>query len=410
MPIKSHSNNRVLPANARAADVATKAIYEILPAQQMRTYNAFRVQGYQGLLYNRLQQGRKCTCQASQKQLNSRLDRDGKATVGAINQLLTGSATFDVSPYGSTPHRDSPFTNEVSPLAPVNPFQGVFDVVGTDLHDHPSTRISDEPTFGDNGPLDPMVDIEQLVGDFDAAHLGFTDVTCGVCFGTGFVGGYAPFHGQRIILTPADVNLGLSTIDYTAKPWSATTEQSFSVSLVLPLGALGLDSLKLWNGYRPCVANFSVDGTPIANDIQILKYCDGRVHTLEVTAPETKWTHLELQLALSVESPYFEFPKLTKGSDTSLLEQLEPFQIIMSPNVPSVRPEDVIVESTFGKTLIVQNSNWWNTRKQDVLGWECNVRVIQPQELYRILPARGRVQTKSRTTNAVHDNIIGNRT
>jgi hypothetical protein len=116
------------------------------------------------------------------------------------------------------------------------------------------------------------------------------------------------------------------------------------------------------------------------------------------------WTHLEIQFNVSKESAYFEFPKLKKGSDITKIDTTEPFNIILSPNIPSLRPLDIIVESTFGKCLVVQNSDWWNTRNRQVLGWECTVRVIQPQELYRILPVRGRVLTKNVTTNLVRTN------
>jgi hypothetical protein len=57
MPVKTSNNNRILPANGRAVDVAKRAIQEILPVQQMRYHDAFAVQGYEGVLYNRLGQG-----------------------------------------------------------------------------------------------------------------------------------------------------------------------------------------------------------------------------------------------------------------------------------------------------------------------------------------------------------------
>ena len=68
---------------------------------------------------------------------------------------------------------------------------------------------------------------------------------------------------------------------------------------------------------------------------------------------------------------------------------------------------DVIVESQLGKILVVQSVDTWKTRQRSILGWEIQVRVIQPQELFRILPARGRIKSKDRTTEFSRDNVRG---
>lgn len=111
-------------------------------------------------------------------------------------------------------------------------------------------------------------------------------------------------------------------------------------------------------------------------------------------------THLEMQFGLSKEPVYFEIPKLTKTSDISLLEQQEPFQIIVSPDIPHLDSMDIIADSQLGKILIVQNANPWNTRNRNMLGYECQVRVAQPQELWNILPRRRHVTGQKRVRAA----------
>ena len=86
---------------------------------------------------------------------------------------------------------------------------------------------------------------------------------------------------------------------------------------------------------------------------------------------------------------------------------MEPFQIVLSPNVPTINSQDIIVESQLGKVLVVQSVNTWKSRQRSILGWEIQVRVIQPQELYRILPPRGRIMSKDRTTLNSRDNVTG---
>jgi hypothetical protein len=409
VPFVNPTNNRVLPANARASDVAEKAISEIIPVQQRRAYDAFRVQGIECLHYNHLTQGRKCLCQSAQKQLNGILDETGKADVGTLNKMLTGNMSFNITPYDHNEDRVAPGSTargETSPFAPVNKNQGVFDIKVFDEPDFPLADQVDGPDFGDNGPVDP-IDIDQMVGDWDASTMGFSDVACPICFGTGFVGGFAPYHAHRQVFTVADVQLGLmSEIDTLARPWTAQTETGFNVITVLPAGALGADAFRVWNMAVPVNAQFTIDGTAITSVPQLLTYCDGKPHLIGATFVG-KFSHFEIQFNLTTESVYFEFPRRPSSADTSLLEQMEPFQIIISPNCPTIASMDVIVESQLGKVLVVQNVNPWNSRQRNMLGWEVQVRVIQPMEKFRILPARGRVPTKNRTTEMVRDNVRG---
>ena len=66
---------------------------------------------------------------------------------------------------------------------------------------------------------------------------------------------------------------------------------------------------------------------------------------------------------------------------------------------------DVVVESTFGKHFVVSESQWWNDRDRNVLGWDVQARVIQPEEILFGLPRRRRMG--QRTTNTVRDNVNG---
>ena len=414
MPVVERSNNRILPANARASDVAERAVNEIIPIQQRRYYDAFRIQGIQAVHYSNLKSGRKCNCQSGQKQLNGLLNEQGKASEGTINEMLTGtggpsqsgSFSFNITAYNHDQQRVTGVNDQTSPYAPVNKNQGVFDIVTND-EEFPFADVVNGEGFGDNGPVSD-VDIDALVGDFDASAFGFSDVSCPICFGSGFVGGYAPYHAHRQVLTVADVQLASDgEIDTLQRPWVANTS-TFSVIVVLPRGAIGVDVFRVWNLANPTNAQFAIDGQPLNSVTQLLAKCDGKRHVVTATV-NGPFSHLEMQFNLTTESVYFEFPRRGSSSDTALLEQMEPFQIIVSPNLPTIDSEDVIVESQLGKVLLVQNSNPWNSRNRAILGWEVQVRVIQPQELYRILPKRGRVMTKDATTRMTRDNVSGPR-
>jgi len=405
MPFINKTNNRILPANARAADVAEKAVQEIVPVAQSRFYSAFRVQGVQAILYSRLTSGRKCNCQSARKQINGILDRNGKASNGVINQLLTGDLNFDVTPYNFNQERYLPEASgtngQTSPTASGNKNQGVFDIA-TNEEVFPFANVQ-EKGFGDNGPVS-NIDIDDLAGDFDPAVMGFSEVSCGICFGTGFIGGYTPFHAHRQVVAASDATID-GELDLTQTPWVAEATY-FCQKIILPKSAIGIDSFQVWNNIKPVPAEFYIDGSRINNITQILAKCDGKFHLVEARF-NSRFTHVEFQFIISDESVYFEFPRRPNSADTSLLEQMDPFQIMLSPNVPNINSMDVIVEMQLGKILIVQNDNPWMTRQRNVLGPETQVRVAQPQEIFRILPFPGRIMTKNATTKFVRDNQSG---
>jgi hypothetical protein len=403
MPVLDTTNMQVPSANARAADVAEKAIKEIMPEMQQRYMSAFRPQGVQCIHYNRLNVGRKCNCQSTQKQINGLLGKDGKADIGTINSIITGNKDFGVTPYNLNQSRVTGNNTETSPLSPLNKFQGVFDIITDNVEIPMADLLGGRPSgVGDNGAVE-AVTIEEMVADFDAGSLGFTDVACPICFGTGFVGGFTPFHGHRQVLTVMDLQINpTGKLDLLKSPFVAEAS-SFNVIVKLPRGAIGVDIFRVLNGAEPTGASISIDGNSIKSISQILSYCDGRQHLIAATNL-SRFTHLEMQFALSTESVYFEFPRRPSSANTTLLEQTEPFQIILSPNLPTISSQDIIVEQMLGKILVVQNVNPWNSRERNILGWEAMVRVIQPMEAYRLLPARGRTLLKDQVTSLPKNN------
>jgi hypothetical protein len=284
MPVLDTTNAQVPSANARAADVAEKAINEIMPEMQQRYMSAFRPQGVQCIHYNRLNSGRKCNCQASQKQINGLLGRDGKADIGTINSIITGNTDFGVTPYNFNQGRATDVNAAAtSPYAPLNKFQGVFDVLSADTEIPMADLLGGrEAGVGDNGAVE-AVTIDEMVADFDAGSLGFTDVACPICFGTGFVGGFSPFHGHRQVLTVMDLQINpTGSLDLLKAPFVANAS-GFNVIVKLPRGAIGVDIFRVLNGAEPTGAIISIDGNIISSINQILTYCDGRQHLINAS-------------------------------------------------------------------------------------------------------------------------------
>lgn len=401
------SNNRILAANARAADVAEFAVNGIMPVMQQRYYDAFRVQGVEGILYTQLTNGRPCTCVARGKRISGLLNEQGKASVGDINSMLTGSFQFNVTPYNQNQQRVVRDPTITSPYDSRNRNQGVFDIAvpsTADVDDIPFADLINGNGFGDNGPVLEET-VNQVLGDMDTGLTGYADSSCPICFGSNFIGGYTPYKGHRQVLVVTDVQVRNGELDMLSSPMRAHCT-GFDVQVILPRGAQGIDALRVWDGEMPMPALFTVDGTAVTSNQQFLGFCDGKPHIIGASN-FSNFTHFELQFVLSDESVYFEFPRRPSNSNTALLEQDDPFNIIFSPNTPQVSSKDIIVERQLGKHLIVQNANPWNSRNRNTLDFQANVRVLQPQEIYRLLPVRARVMTKPQTTLLSRDNVIG---
>lgn len=405
MPTRFVTNNKVLPANSRVVDTAERAVTEIIPIQQRRYMNAFRVQGIEVLVYNLLVQGRPCSCQSAGKQINGMLNEEGKASVSDINRIITGNTEFSVTPYSEG--YDPALPEETSPWSTGNKYQGVWDLVNKDPSNPFQHNTEGGPdVFGDDGPKQ-KIDLNELLGETDNTMYGHSDTACAICFGSGFVGGYSASHSFRHVIPANDVIVENGTLDMLARPLQVTNAYSWTQRVTLPKGAVSVDSTTVWNNFELVPGLWTIDGAPVKTDRQWLAFCDGRPHLLKFTffAP-ANFTHVELQFAMSSESQYFEFPRRPSSANTDLLERMEPFQIVMSPNVQQLSDQDIIVESQQGKVLVVQNVSEWHTRQLNVLGPEARVRVIQPQEPFRILPARGRI-TAQKSTSMVIDNVNG---
>ncbi len=425
MPINNHkSNNRILPANTRTVDVARQALSDLIPVEQRRYHNAFLVNGFECVVYNALKQGKACSCQAHDRSLAVLLDEEGKMPFAKQNELLTG-LSFKVNLYGSSPApRDDmrETLGKAPPLIPSsvnegpknpNTIQPPFEVKTRDASYPYGTTITDsnadnlEDDFGSNGPNN---DLDDRFNDFDSgSHGSLGDTACGVCFGKGYVGGFSLLGGWRQVFSTQweDKRVDDAFIEVNRLPhFFHGTSVTFTTCL--PKGFRHLDRLSVWNNTVPAEgAVVKIDGQLVSYPLLFSKF-DGRQHEIEVSFAEpTDWTHLEFQVDLGNEAR-LEFPRMTKGFDASKLDGLEDIQINMSPVVPYVTIRDVVVESTFGKAFTLTSVQMWNDSQRKTLGWDCQARVIQPNEILNLLPRRRSIQ-QNQPTHMVRDNVDGRR-
>lgn len=412
MPIISRTSNRILPPNNRSSDVARATLHAVIPIQNRKTDAAFQVNGYTGVLYSYLTGGMPCACQAKGKAIFTRLDENGKAPPEVINEMLTTSGTFGVRPYGQkkalTPSYYEQRTNGKKSLlevdlsgynAPPVQLASLFDetdIQGSDRHTEgllDRIDLTGESTSANvEIEYDESTDVHGGLSDFDSSLLGHSDVSCPICFGSGYIGGYDIMHGYRKVLTFQEPSIVLpaTAIIAVEKDIPTITTELVSWTVVLPIGCIGIDAFRVWNETIPVFDYVAkIDGITLTAESDLIIFCDGKSHTLSLQFNgETTFTHLELQVNQSSFSANFELPKLGKNSSQSLREATDAFTVFLSPRVPHVKAMDVLVESTFQKALQVKTVTGLNDKRFTTMGWEVEVRPTQPQELFFMLPRR----------------------
>jgi hypothetical protein len=412
VPFFNRSNNKVLPANSRAVDVAKRTIRDIIPVEQRRYQNAFEVQGYETIVYNRLWNGQTCSCQSHRKVSANYLDEDGKLAPGTMDTLLGGGLTFKVQRYGGKEPTVYGQTNsrrfedgQIMDGDEFNNNDDTFDIVSSNSADIFATTVTDEDMVGDNGPS-RVADLDDVTGDFDADINDANDTRCMICMGTGFVGGYSVLNGSRTILhtNSPSITECEGTKEYNRTPHAFwTTRVTFTIHL--PKGVVGVDAFRVWNNDLPVYPDMELDGLPYSHHL-LLASCDGKYHTLSVIFEDmTYWTHVEMQFNLSRAAALLEFPRLQQGSDLKRQDATDDISINVGPTVPQLKREDLLAECTFGKLMIVQSSTPWNDKGRNVLGFDVSARTIQPEELLNYLPRR--VLTNQKATYLVRDNKSG---
>ena len=429
MPIVGKSNNRVLPNNARAADVAKSSVERILDVQARRYSSAFEVKGYEGILYNALTRGIACACHSTSRGLpKTLLDEKGNASHQDINSMLTGGADFRVKLYGLKPSNlvkdapqqdsvwdiDTPSTREDDPFFDIVPKNGKpgtpFDVYASDENDDPRAGTIIEDGVGPNGAAS-IPDIDELVNDFDGSMFGLTDVSCPVCFGTGWIGGFNVFNGWRKVLNHQydDAFFEGNVLNTDATVPYINTEYVRFDRVMIPARCVGVDAVRAFADRKILGATVLVDGSSVASAQQMLRYADGSQHTIELQFDERlNFTHLELQFNQSHKSARFEFPRTNKSGQQTMLDATQSVTLNLPPSIPMIQPKDIFVDSTFNKAWQITSVNNWNTRTYKTLGWDCDARVVQPAELYNLLPRRRPIQSM-KTITQVRDNGAGHR-
>lgn len=333
------------PANSRLPEIARRSIRAIGNAAAQQLVNAINVNGVPSLLYPRLQAGRKCTCQ----QVNSSvLTADGTLTEHQINGLV--SITTPLS------HDDNRVFTYGLPNDPIA------------LLDDPQTAT---PTFS-----------------------RFADTACGVCFGTGFVGGFTLYNGFRIVAVPDDFDFDTGYTDQQSMPNLGVipAQGTATTVITLPRGVQRVIARRVLNSTDDLSASIKLSLS--TQDTLASTGKPVEVVITNVTDEDVMFTHLEIAALQTANLMKVDFPKLDKNPRVALYDDIGGQSIIIPPSVSGLPPLSIITENLWGAAWMLTEVNTVEDNSGFQHWYETSGRLIQASETYDALPHYSRVRRK----------------
>ncbi len=381
MAFKFPSNRRLHDKNTKAVPVAIDRIKTVAPIVQERYHNAFQVNGFPCVVYNKMYTGVKCSCTLGRESspVLPLLDDKGNAAPDHIQSMLMDSG-FGIEDYGIRPNQERAGK--------------VFTVDSNN-----TKKKSFQPDVDLGNPLSTEVEADLNSSFLELEPDRATTGKCGICFGTGFVGGFNVHNGMRLVFSSVSEHNAFGyTVDQMVTPHSFSQNDPsgyVDFRVTLPFGATRLDALNFWNnqtllsGVTAQIGQTTTGLVPL-DKASLLAHCIGTPVVIRISGC-AQFTHVEIQFNLTGETTYLEYPHFTKTGDLNVLDAVGNVQILVSPKVYNVQPWDIIVDlhdrSSPRYWRVLDNTDF-KDRNANVHGWEVNARLVQPYEIYRHLPLR----------------------
>lgn len=351
MPVRRSQNTRSGAKNTRLVDTALRTIDNLLDANRQNVANAIEATGFPVTIYNRMTSGRPCTCKQHRAQL---MDAKGNLGASVIDTLVTGD------------------DSGIEPYHPERPYSQTWDertTVVDSFHPNndptiPSTEIN---LIGGMG--DPMLDDEEDVAtsmdlDLDTEDGGRrlyigNNTSCGVCFGTSFVGGYDLLFGSRHICdASADHTIEGAELDAVAAPNAFVVYEGGHVKfdVMFPAAIPFILYPRVFNNKKPLpldafVLEHSADNgntwTELSTDnLRVL--CIGLPGLVRIKPPkgvsELTFTHIEFLFSTrDRNSPAkADFPEINKSLVRTMADAVSNSNIIIPGDIIMNRGSIVI--------------------------------------------------------------------
>lgn len=257
--------------------------------------NAVMATGYPITLYNTLRTGVQCTCQFLQQPPNQILNSEGKLSERDMLALVSPSVSgvFAYNPAIPVYNANNNTRIQLSNTAP------------------PAKNQEDEEferLVSEWDEQQEAIEVDQSLGG--ERLLSTQAKSCGICFGSGYEGGYELVHGTRLILTVQNqpkLSPGV-VIDRMASPNAIQFPSqggTITFTVVFPIGSEYALYPRVMNNTQivPYTGWKLLDnqGQELVPDYIKAKLCIGKPVDITLTIPAsgsgTKITHLELILS-----------------------------------------------------------------------------------------------------------------
>jgi hypothetical protein len=313
------------------------------------------------------------------------LDEDGNAPQSVIQTLLNGGLDHGIFDY-------APIHRPENPKPVITKLKTKRDI----------TEVIEETPIDLDDFIEEDYDEDSLNSDLSST----SNNRCGVCYGSGYVGGFNVCFGNRLVLDstwPEIKYHGYSVmqekVPFLFKSISHNAYIEFTVTL--PFSVVSVNSFRLLCNFEIMHGTItaSLDGTTYfeLTEVNLKTYCVGRPITIRISNVEF-FSHLEIELNLSDEPTYLEYPKITKTGDVSVINDIGDVTIYVSPKIAEIKPKDIIVDNTLGKIWRVVSNNDHKDKNYNIHGWEITARVVQPMELFSNMPVN-KTSQRQKTVN-----------
>lgn len=403
----------VFPTNTGISHVAQQRIDNLVSAQNRKHAEALKTDGTQGFLFVKQRNGRPCTCQlketvSSPFTLNSPMTPtntglDDDATVGTTDNPGLASA-FRVRDYSGL------FSNSLT---------GPKPPTGSTLQEIHERRMANRSDFeqAEMIPVEGDADVDDILSMADnfedpddaarqkqpslARLYGGEKTPCGICFGSGFVGGYQLHAGTRIVLDASQsypTELVDCEVSRTTAPYSFVIERSGTkfVQWTVPLPTYfhSVLGVAVRNNVAPAVG-FIIEahtgnGTWMPLTPQYLNALNGTPTTLTVRvrpvtsdAPGTsQFTFTHVELMVQIASPLMiNMPTFASTLDYEQFDVLQTLSGVEFPaSIPLLDREAVLVDKKYNQAWSVVEVESRRTGKNQTFNNVVSLRLIQQYE------------------------------
>lgn len=377
---------RTLARNSHLKSQVDATLAAVSPIVQQHNTNAIQAAGFPVLVYQRFTSGIPCSCSKLRPTTGSLdlYDENGDAS-DAVIESIRHQAQFGLSQY-------NPEGRE-TPVALEEVEEG--------------TSLKDNSVVGGEAPTS------------EAPMEAFTAGSCGVCFGTGFIGGYFPLGSVRSVFTYRDITSSHGCeVDRTVFPHALVLSGTDSwVEFILPTKGLpkynslnpsvletSPSIVNVWNNTVPLevqgnTPNLTVtsrlsgkfpyqladSNCKLPNEGSIVRVSYSDLSALAVDEQVT-FTHVEVMSNQTKQPFTVDIPNLSRAYDPTRATPFSSTTMEIPANVPPLSAWDVIADAVNQQLWLVSSSKATSPSSQQIWFQTAEVTPIEPHWLQARLP------------------------